>query len=365
MEEGKDGVGDYTRKLAAALTRSNISTIVVGVNDKFQTEDIWEGLQSVDGVTLNIIRFSKKVSWNVKTAQLNTLLEKFNPEWISLQYVPYGFNKKGVPFFLPSVLQNIKGNFKWHIMFHEMWVGTSPTSPFMHKLYGFFQRKIAISMVKKIKPSLIHTSNLLYQLIQHASGINSKLLPLFSNINYKQCEPDLIINVFKQLEITASEKRNWLFIGIFGHLYSVENIHAVLENELEKAMSSNKQLALISFGKINSFELDKLYALQKKYDKLALKILGEKSEEEISCILQLLDKGLSCTPYELIGKSGAFAAMKRHHLQVLIPTIITIPAYEKDVVSYNTYLDNRLPEEWDVSYIGKQFIKDIKEGDKP
>ena len=48
-------------------------------------------------------------------------------------------------------------------------------------------------------------------------------------------------------------------------------------------------------------------------------LLGEKSPDEVSQLLQTLDFGIATHPWALAGKSGAVAAMLDHGLPVIVP----------------------------------------------
>ena len=73
-------------------------------------------------------------------------------------------------------------------------------------------------------------------------------------------------------------------------------------------------------------------------------------------MIQLLDAGISCTPAQHIGKSGVFAAMKLHGIEVIIPKGDLIPEYNEQIVDYNIQLAERPPATWSVSSISKDFI---------
>ncbi len=66
--------------------------------------------------------------------------------------------------------------------------------------------------------------------------------------------------------------------------------------------------------------------------------LGEQSSENISNLFQILHAGISCTPAQHIGKSGVFAAMKFHGLNVILPEGVIIPEYEQEVNQYREEL---------------------------
>jgi len=90
---------------------------------------------------------------------------------------------------------------------------------------------------------------------------------------------------------------------------------------------------------------------------LYLTHLGELPENEISWILQSCDIAFSCTPFEYIGKSGAFASYCRHGLKVIVNNSNHLPEYFDAIEDYNTALMTRELEFWDVKKIGVDFIK--------
>ena len=147
LEPGRDGVGDYTRKLAAALVKQQYNIVVVAFNDRYISENVLACTQTDENETITVIRFSANTELKFRLKHIQELIEQSGFDWISLQYVPYGFNKKGIPFFLPKALSALNTKARWHIMFHETWIGMSVVSPFTHKVYGYFQKKNHIVFV--------------------------------------------------------------------------------------------------------------------------------------------------------------------------------------------------------------------------
>ncbi len=120
LEPGKDGVGDYTRRLATEIIKQGHNAFIIALNDRFisETERI---KQFSDNISVETLRISSVSKWTERIDVMNAFISKILPDWVSLQYVPYGFNKKGLPFSLPFNLQQLKVA-KWHIMFHEIWL---------------------------------------------------------------------------------------------------------------------------------------------------------------------------------------------------------------------------------------------------
>ncbi|RZL05655.1 MAG: hypothetical protein EOO89_25925, partial [Pedobacter sp.] len=401
-EIGKDGVGDYTRRLGIEMVNQGHQVLIVAVNDNV-TEEQSEKIPVSNAQEIEVIRLSSSVSWKDRIGVLELILNDFRPDWVSLQYVPYSFNVKGIPYQFVKHLKSLSIEEYWHIMFHETWLGLSSLSPLKHKLVGYFQRKVAQLLVKTLKPQKISTSNRLYQMALEKANIKSEILPLFSNIPVAEqlvasavnstpvnslngsavesASADSAVNsvivnsapvnsyigsevesatmnsaslnavsvtlassfqtkIFQQLEINPSERDAYLILGIFGSLHQEYDFQKVINEELTKATAMNKKLVFLSFGRMgNVAEFDRLAALFSS--KVKFIRLGELPEEEVSYTLQILDLAISCTPFEHIGKSGVYAAMRLHNVKVLLPFSDPIPELETEIRKYNDYLHSR------------------------
>jgi len=279
------------------------------------------------------------------------------------QYVPYSFQKKGLPFGIARALQKLNESGKWHIMFHELWVGFTIISPVKHRFIGFFQKRIAESIVNGLRPKTITTTNRLYQLLLSNSRITSTILPLFSNIPVTPVDDNFKIKVYKDLSISPNEFKKYLITGIFGNLYPEANIENEISEQLRHAEANKKRMVLIGFGKIDNKGLAEFKRLETIFfQKVKFLHLGEQSEKNISNLMQMLDAAISCTPSPHIGKSGVFAAMKLHGLKVIVPDGDFIPEYAAEIKAYNERFVNNPPHFWSSNYIANHFDTLIKSG---
>jgi hypothetical protein len=57
LEHGKDGVGDYTRRLAGELIRQGHNTAIISLNDRF-IEGVVREEQESDGTNMSVLRSS-------------------------------------------------------------------------------------------------------------------------------------------------------------------------------------------------------------------------------------------------------------------------------------------------------------------
>lgn len=351
LESGKDGVGDYTRRLSGELIRQGHQASIIALHDK-HINSIHHEVQIDQNCEIETLRVPICISLNEKIQIAKKYVNELNPDWLSLQYVPYGYHNKGLPFFLPKILQMIGVGRKWHIMFHEMWIGITVVSPLKHKIYGLFQSYIARSIIRILAPEKVNTSNKLYQLVLKSKNIESDILPLFSNIRFVKLNKEYADDFFERYNL---KKDDSYLIGLFGDIFGLENIKKQIEKEIDKVSHQKKKVVFLHFGNVSDVKI--LHKLKEYfYNKCHILILGSLPENMISFLFQMIDKGMTSTPKEHLGKSGVYAAMMRHKLGVLIPNENYIPEYQSEINSYTDFLFSRSHLEWDVEYISKLFL---------
>src|SRR6266496_1424946 len=154
LEPGRDGVGDYTRRLASEVIRQGHKAAIVSLNDHFIEEELIS-TQHSEKIELPVLRLPSVMS-NIKRLECaKKFINAFDPHWLSVQYVPYSFHLKGLPFGLNNLLDNIKQDKHLHIMFHELWVGDDDSLKL--KVYSLLQKLIIKQIKKKLNPDLVHT----------------------------------------------------------------------------------------------------------------------------------------------------------------------------------------------------------------
>jgi hypothetical protein len=356
LEPGKDGVGDYTRRLSGELIRQGHTCGIVAIMDK-DTNQRTEELQVNDLTTISVLRLPYSNGYELNCIDAKPWVNTFNPDWISLQYVPFSFHHKGLPFKLSEALQPLVKGKKVQLMFHELWVGISVNSPLKHKVIGYFQRYIANQLLQKLGPRSIVTSNVLYQLVLKSGGIDADILSLFSNIPKAHFEQEFKNELLIHLKVQEDEFHKYLYLGVFGSIYPEANIEKVLNELLVNSNETNKSLVFISFGRIGSDGTLELERLKTQFSgRIHFINLGELTQERVSTLLQLLDFGISCTPLQHLGKSGVFAAMKLHGLEVIISSKEVIPEYEDQLIQLMPEFMQRPTEMWGVEYVAKKYI---------
>jgi hypothetical protein len=353
LEPGQDGVGDYTRRLSGALQTEGHRVSVIALNDPFISEPFIETFQYDGEHAIKVLRLSARLSWKDKQVAASKFINYANPDWISLQYVPYGFHKKGLPFGLGAFLFKLNKRIPWHIMFHELWVGISTLSPLKHKIYGYFQVRIVKNIHRKLNPGLVTTSNKLYHLLLENRLVKAEILPLFSNISLWEKDQEFANEIFSQLDMDSPT--DYYILGTFGSLYADASLESVLSEQYADACANNKKMAFITFGR--SGDLKEYHRLKKRFeDQISFIYLGELSERKVSTVFQILDKAVACTPEQHFGRSGVYAAMRLHNLEILSSNSKLIPEYQSQVIEYNQYLHNRKPQDWNAAFVSKRFI---------
>jgi len=303
LEPGKDGVGDYTRRLAGELIRQGHQASIISLNDKHCDTQI-KYTQESDGNSIEVLRLPSIVLSKERFYQASLFIENQNPEWLSLQYVPYSFHNKGLPIGLSNSLTNIGKGRKWHIMFHELWVGMDSESSVKLKTIGLIQKQLIKNINRQLKPKTIHTQTTLYNTQLHSLGINSKLLPLFGNIPFwKQCEQK------NPLDKTVT------FV-IFGSIHWGAPINDFINELLLFSQANAFDIKFMLIGRCGKEQNNWISVLKTK--NIAFSILGEQPSTEISKVLSEATWGISTTPMLLAEKSGTVAAMLEHELSVII-----------------------------------------------
>ncbi len=279
------------------------------------------------------------------------------PDWISFQYVPYGFNRKGLPFYLPAKIKQIVNGSNWHIMFHEMWIGISSLSPLRHKLYGFFQKSIALAMIKYIHPKKITTTNYLYQAILRQKNIEADVIPLFSNIPVSNRDTGFLEQIENKYSIQFDNEMFYV-IGVFGTIYPMASLPKVLPTVVS-SIDRQKKVVVIFFGRNNHPQ--ELTHLKSILSSTIIIELGELPANKVSSIFAVLQEAVLCTPVEHIGKSGVYAALRLHNIKVSAPASQPIPGYEEKIKQYTAQLEQRPSKNWNADFIANEFLEYLQQ----
>jgi hypothetical protein len=291
LERGCDGVGDYTALLAAECARRGYATLCVALNDPYTS-----GAVADDG----LLRLSAALPWRSRVKLAREAVERFRADTVSLQWVPYGFDARGVPWGIEEGLAAIIGGRPAQVMGHEIWIGAEMGASVKHRLIGAVQRTVMRRIVRALKPGCVQTSNAVYAALLKREGMEAEVLPMFGAIPVTGVE--------------VCRKEGVMRLGMFGTLHP----QWPPEPLLERLRGLGKRVEIEHIGRMGSGE-EVWRAMERRYGGgIVFHRHGEQPPELVSQVLMSLDFGIATTPLALIGKSATAAAMLEHGLPVIV-----------------------------------------------
>lgn len=352
LEQGRDGVGDYTRRLGRELIRSNHEVALISLNDR-HIQNVSEEDLEIEGVFFKTIRLARTMSWKVRIKRAKGFVNSFDPQWLSLQFVPFSFQNKGLPWFLARQMEKLGAGRNWHIMFHELWIGMDKKASFKHRVLGRLQKYIIKRTINVLEPKSIHTQTKLYQAHLEKLGFRAEILPLFGNIP----------NFFP----TEAHNEHLINIAVFGGIH-----HGAKLNKMIKELPKTNQYKFHFIGNNGPGQEDWVEILIK--NNIEYELYGWMGMREVSKVLSKCQWGLTTTPYYLSEKSGSAAAMLDHNLTVFCiarkwkPRNMKLNMLTNDsIIKWKSNLDlERLVENngsnsrYSIEEIGENFIYGLK-----
>jgi hypothetical protein len=314
LAPGKDGVGDYTRKLAAKLISLRCDVSIIAINDQAIISTQEEIQQAATPVP--VLRMPQKLTWEDKLDLIEQFSSKFKPDVVSFQYVPYSFHEKGLPFQMIWKLKSYFEKVNLQLMMHELWVDGNNPSSIKNKILAGFQKSLLKLLISKWKPSTLSTSIPLYKQLLKMEDIAADVIPIFSNIsNFRTNLEDYLDTVPEWLK----EHRNDYLIGcIFGSFYdSSWDLEYVLNAFVEESRKTGKKPMIYSIGNLSAGK-ENWKLLAEQFPDITFLTIGAQTEETVSYWLtHFTDFGLITTPYIFAGKSGSYMAFKQHGITCL------------------------------------------------
>lgn len=327
LKPGGDGIGDYSRRLACDLIKKGYDVSIMAYNDRSISEHVRE-FQYDDDVKIEVLRLPAIMVQSEKLRMARDWMNEKNPQCISIQYVLYAFNDRGLPFGFASDMNKICGDRDIHIMFHELWLGMERKPLLKDRLYGYLQEYIIKSMLKLLKPIMVHTHSRMYLKLLNHHGIDARYLPIISNIP--------VVNKDKFKDIVESGPLKFLVFGFISPGAPTQQF----AQELKNCSLNLKREMLVIFAGRNG---DALNDWKKALDKAEIRHehKGVLSVSELSDLMNESDIGISTTPMNLYEKSGSVAAMFKHGLPVLNVAV----EWEPEVVA------DFIPDEHIIEYV--------------
>lgn len=307
LQPGRDGVGDYTRQLAAACAERGHECRLFAINDRHLATSI----EDDDGC----VRFASTEPWPNRIAALASALRDFAPDWVSWQIVAYGFDPKGLMPAAAAPLAALSGGWQTHAMLHELWLGLSAGESVRTRLVGAWQRHRLLAFLRRLAPQRVHTSNETYQRVLRRCQWPAQVLPLFGNI---PIAPPAAPSPLAELAPRLSPAPRTIGV-MFGTLHAQWRARETFSFLRAAAADTHRSISLVTLGHGGPQQDAILAPVRAEFRDIPVLTLGAASPTRISQILQSADFGLSSHPWALVEKSGSTVAMLEHGLPVLVP----------------------------------------------
>jgi glycosyltransferase involved in cell wall biosynthesis len=199
------GIGDYTANLAYAFHALGIETHLICNADQKTSLDSEVQVHPI------------VEKWN--NEGFKTVMEKLafiKPDWILMQYVPHGFNAKGLPFMLPRLYNQFSANgYGVFTFFHEFFIRTNGAWKVRLKvqLASAFQKHLAKKILNKSEKAATSIDLYAKMLNKMSDTEKVQLIPIGSNILPHNSTP----SVKMALKATLSISEDAPIIATFGN----------------------------------------------------------------------------------------------------------------------------------------------------
>ena len=321
-EPGRDGMGDYTLSLAAALRTLGHSVVVVGLADRWLGDSLQTALQeNAEGVAVE--RFSASLPIGERIDRACARMKEFRPDWASFQFSCYAYHRKGMLAGLARHLPRLTATCEnWQVMVQELWVGFHVGAPWKHRVVGAVQKHWIQRALRILRPTLLQTSTPLFQAFLRSLGMEASVLPLAGSI---PVDPDPGEGWFLELlgeegsPVAAEARSGHLAGGFFGAIYPGWESEAFFPSLRKVAEKTGKQVTIFAAGRMGAVGEAIWDRMAKEHPGIRFLKLGELPFDRVSHYLRNLDFGIAATTWFLIGKSSATAAMLDHGIPVLVP----------------------------------------------
>ena len=309
-EPGRDGVGDYSRRLAAELIRRGIRATVVATHDAGAAA-VRQEIQDDEGTSLEVVRIPAATPEVDRLNRLQTIVDRFAPQWISLQFVPWSYSRSGIPRSFARTLGRLRSDAPFEIMFHELWLRNRAAGDLKGRLTGILQRQVVLKLVRDLPAKIVHTHIPINRDELAGRGIPTRALPLFANIG---------VAAYPESKVSPKPDGTYRVV-FFSRLESPPPVQDVLRAVSLWCHKTSLRLEIVLLGggkaKVSAAAAD----IKRAVPDASVLAVGYLPADEISGWLSTCDLAISPIPRHSQGKSGTVAAFLEHHLPVISPVV--------------------------------------------
>ena len=317
-EPGRDGVGDYSVRLGAALVDEGHEVLIIAERDHAIA-----GAQVVratrDGVP--VARLPAAMPAEPRGRALAETLDAFSPDWVALQFVCWGFAPNGILAPPPYELLRALGGRRVAVYCHELWLGLEKGASLRHRVWGWRQGRSIRRFLSLLEPAVVLTSNVAYSKVLETTGFPAQIIPLPSNI---PLDREGRVSFLSRLEQRAGgplwrARTEVLLVAVFGAVFPEWKPQDALKWIGAEAARRNRRVVLVTAGRASPRGEALLARLPHELgDAVTVVSLGEVPPDVVSGLLQEADIGMPSSDWLLLDKSGVAAAMTAHGLPMLV-----------------------------------------------
>jgi hypothetical protein len=321
LEPGRDGVGDYARCLAGELRRRGCEASLAALNDGCVGETRTDA-QEVSGRVVEALRLPRSLPWARRIALARDWVASADPDWVSLQFVCFGFHPKGLVGGLPGRLARIVAARPLQVMMHETWVGGAVSSSLRHRALGSLQKRLVLSLLRRARPRVVHTQTALHAAMLARGGIAARRLPLFSSIPVRP--RDSAAEALGRLRENgwpdaAANRDGWWIFCHFGTLHPEFEAEPLMGIVRKRAGERGRRCLFLFVGNAGPAGEGTIARLRRDHGAWAgFHCTGAEGGAAVSAWMNAADFGLTGGIPELIEKSSSVAALLGHGLPVLV-----------------------------------------------
>jgi glycosyltransferase involved in cell wall biosynthesis len=310
LEKGMDGIGDYVHSLAVESVSLGSHVLLISWNDSFVDSPSVSTVLSCprSSSLMTIMRIPSRLSTWQKSNFALPVIQDFYPDLLSIQYNPYSYHRKGLPFGLAKSIKALFNGIPIHVMFHELWCDYRLPVSRISMIYGIVQRYILSKFIHRLQPVFFHTTTEFYREMLHPFGINVSVVPVSTNFekdSYVSHDRNWLIS-----KLGFCSSRNLCILGVFGEQQTPPCPISVKQLiDFIDCWKPGCKILLVSAGRHSQRSKKNLEHLAKllQLDSSIIE-LGFLPSTSVLSFLSSVDFGISTYPVELLGKSGSLAS---------------------------------------------------------
>lgn len=310
------GVSDYTKYLAKACMDLGHQVFLLSLfqREKFARENLFVPCPS------EFLNISESASWQERRKLASVGIQIFKPDFISLQFVPFSFQKKGILHAeVRREMWELFRKFPLHVFFHEMYVSLKPSFNSGFFWLSLFQRLCFREFFNRLRPTVAHTNCSLYRYYLNKRGIAAERLELFGSIPIEIPDPVIFHRIFEEKGISfATQKRSsFLIFGFFGGIHNGLPLKSFFRKLQQRKNQVGKDVIVCSMG---GTPIEAWMALEEEFSRdFRFVKFDSQPTNIVSQYLQGIDYGITSYPISCFEKSSALAGLLEHGLPIVFP----------------------------------------------